>query len=283
MGRIDLALLLLDFNRWGFDKRQLAASTRDIYTYHLQKADRWMRDHRNKRLWRASLNDLEDYLRTTTKVGSTRNNRISAIKCFFTFLFAEGHRHTDVAQDLVRPKLNRPIYKALTAKQASAIATAARAKGPFVKALIYVMLFGGLRRDEVRLLKWSQVGQDGWIDVAGKGAKPRRIPLHPKAARALQACPKRDVEWVFESSRRPGEPLSKSRIADIVKEVGDLAGVDGLHPHVLRHTFATGLLESGSDLRTTQEAMGHADPKTTAGYLLVRNPRVEHAVGRLPF
>ena len=85
------------------------------------------------------------------------------------------------------------------------------------------------------------------------------------------------------SPRHEGRPISETYLRYIVRDAGNLAGIEHLHPHVLRHTFATRLLERGADLRSTQEVLGHSKLDTTAIYTRVRPARVAEAVEKLDF
>ena len=148
------------------------------------------------------------------------------------------------------------------------------------------MLYAGLRLNEVRTLPWTDFSPDGaWLTFEGKGRKTRTLPLHPKARSALERWRRATVSglYVFPSPQGEDRPLSKSHINKRFRELREEAQVPSLTPHVLRHSFATRLMESGADLRTVQEALGHASPKTTAVYTRVRPAGLLEAVERLTY
>lgn len=283
MARWNLTQLLREHRAWALSKRLLAPGTVELYQRLIRMTHRWLKDDRNKDVWRAGRADLEAYVASTAPVASTRNNRISALKSFFRFLVEEGHRQDDPAKDMEHYRVAEGIPKALTKAEGSALMVAAKDLSDFHHALIAVLLFTGLRREGVRKLRWDEIEQDGWLRVIVKGGKEQLIPLHPEVIEALRKLPKRHPVWVFPSRRLPDQPISKSKLATMVREVGEYAGVGGVYPHMLRHTFATRLMERGADLRTTQDALGHSSPRTTARYLKVRPLRSRTAYNRLDF
>jgi integrase/recombinase XerD len=149
---------------------------------------------------------------------------------------------------------------------------------------VLLALYTGARHDEIRRLTWPQIS-DGWVRLAGKGAKERAVPIHARLRPGLGAwrveCP--DPLWIFPSPACIGQPVGSTWVRRRVRAVGELAGIPGLHPHTLRHTFATALLDRDVNLRTVQELLGHARPETTVIYTHVRPARSAEAVGRLGF
>ena len=274
--------LLQHFSTWGFDERGWSKQTRKLYAYTAYRADAWLVAHRRPPLAEASIEDLRAFVVQLPASESSRNLARKALNAFGCFLVAEGVRADNPAALL--PKLRRPrsVPKALGVHEARLVAAQARAFGPMWEALVLLMLLGGLRATEVRLLRWEHV-QAGWLRFAGKGGRQRVVPVHPDAAAALTrwrtACP--SLEWVAPSSQRPDDAISYGLLRKVVHTIGDNAGVGGLHPHVLRHTAATRLVETGADLRSVQEFLGHSSLATTQIYTLVRPERVAAAVARL--
>jgi integrase len=156
--------------------------------------------------------------------------------------------------------------------------------GSMTYAFVCVLSYAGLRLSEAINLRWVNVG-DEWLRFdATKSKMERQIPLHTEASLALKKwrldC--LSAEWVFPSPRFEDRPFSVSHGQRLIGDLGDLVGIH-LHPHVLRHTFATVLLDTGADLRTVQEALGHASPTTTAIYTFIRPAKLKEAVARLDF
>lgn len=271
------------FVQWGFDARGWSHCTRRSYAYRIRAADKWLRVHRGG-LLRANQKDLAEYLASRPPCARTRNGIRAALVAFYAFTIQAGNRATNPATGIPRLREARHLPKALEADQAAAITRAAQAAEPMIAALVLGLLFQGLRREEARTLTWAQV-ERRFLRVRGKGARDRDLPVHEIWAAALvvwrAACT--DPQWVFPSPLHPGRPVSTRWIGDRVKEVGQAARVKGLHPHQLRHTFATGMLDSGADVRDVQGAMGHSSIATTGIYLRVRPMRLVEAFARLRF
>ncbi|MGE5239999.1 MAG: tyrosine-type recombinase/integrase [Chloroflexota bacterium] len=150
---------------------------------------------------------------------------------------------------------------------------------PFHQALHLLLYVGGARSDEARPLKWHQVDfTRGVVRLLGKGNKEREIPMCPSLSRSLQQLP-RQGEYVFPS-RVTGKAITDTRRA--IEFARKRAGITmHITPHMLRHSFATHLLEQGKDLRTIQELMGHEDIGTTQIYLKVSGALKKGAVDSL--
>ena len=234
----------------------------------------------------ASAADLRAYLFSTKPTAQTRNHIRQALIGFGAFAVDMGWAQSNNAAGLPRLPEVAPPPKALDVKQARRIAGVAGALPLADRTLVLIFLYGGLRKSEARRLQWTQVSDDGlWLRFAGKGARVREVPLHEQARGALVALrlAATDPRWVFPSPRRRDAPVSETYVRELLYTVGDMAGIPHLHPHQLRHTAATRLLERGADIRTVQEYLGHASPRTTAIYTRVRPARVLEATGRLDF
>lgn len=278
--------VLLEFERWGFDVKGWANATRSKYLRRVKAADAWLEENRGTSILWAKPDDLKAYVYSTTTSARNRNNVRQALVGFYDFMVDRGWIDVNPALALSRLPEPQLLPKALDVDQASRILAALQVMNPMDALMVTLMLYGGLRKSEVRLLQWRDVSADNeWVTVNGKGSKQRMIPLHETAQDALirwrvQAV---DAQWVFPSPRLKGRPVSESYIKGLLYEVGELAGVPGLHPHLLRHTAATRLLEKGATLREVQEFLGHADPKTTAIYTKVRPANLKDAVARLDY
>lgn len=285
-GSRELHLLLSRFVRWGFDNRQWTEATRRRYYATGRQVDTWLRANRATTILKANTDDLSAWLASTSKHPGTRNAYRGALRAFYDYAKATGKRRGDNPVDAI-PRVRQPdtVPRALTHDQATAVLVAARAHGQVWAALIGVMLYGGLRRSEARTLEWGMVDRTGYLRFIRKGRSEHVVPLHPDAMAALLAweanCP--SGVYVFPSPRTPTRPMSTNHMAAHVHEVGSNAGLPGLTPHVLRHTFATELLEEGADVPTVADALGHKRVATTSIYLKVRPARVAEAIGRLSF
>lgn len=279
--------ILTRFETWGFDAKGWSAATRDGYSARILAADRWLTEHRGISVLWAVPKDLEAFLFSTPPHPRTRNYVRNALIGFGHFLVAEFSAPINPALGLPRLREPQSIPKALSPDQARQVAAVAPALGPMGHALVAVLLYGGLRKSEARLLEWSSVDLgDGWLRFRGKGDKDRAVPLHEHARLALVRWRSLNDEarWVFPSPRRFAHPVSPHHIHNLIRDAGHLAGIERLHPHALRHTAATYLLEAtDGDIRTVQEFLGHADLKTTSIYAHVRPVRLKEAMGKLDY
>jgi integrase/recombinase XerD len=213
--------------------------------------------------------------------------KASALRQFFGFAVDEGWRRDDPSGALPAPRIRRPLPNVLGHDQITALFARAEeeAAGDDPKALrqlaLIELLYGsGLRATELVALPLSAVPRDApFLTITGKGGQVRLVPV---GARALEAL----ARWV---AVRPGLPasrylfpshkgphLSRVRLFQLIKGLAARAGLDpaAISPHVLRHAFATHLLEGGADLRVLQMLLGHADIATTQIYTHVDAARL---------
>ncbi|WP_448586947.1 tyrosine-type recombinase/integrase [Thermaurantiacus sp.] len=218
----------------------------------------------------------------------------SALRRFFAFLEAEGIRADNPAVRLAPVAPARPLPKTLAPAEVEAMLEAAAARlrdhpSPSNRRLVALveLLYGsGLRASELVALPRNAIraGTAGMV-VRGKGGRERLVPVSPAAAAAVaawQAHVAPGSRYLFPSGRGH---LSRARLFQIVKTLGREAGLDPqrVSPHVLRHAFATHMLERGADLRTLQTFLGHADISTTERYTHVATRHlVEAVVSRHP-
>lgn len=243
-------------------------------------------------LKRAARDDVRKYLASLTKAGiaaSSQARKLSALRQFFGFLYTEGIRRDDPTSAIDAPKRGRPLPKVLTREDLDSLTEAAREQdGPEGVRLLCVveMLYAaGLRVTELAGLPLAAVrGKDGFIIVRGKGRKERMAPLNPSARRAIKAyldvrhafLPKGEESKFLFPSRSAEGCLTRRRVHQMLKELAFKANIDPdkLSPHVLRHAFATHLVEGGADLRSVQTLLGHADIATTQIYTHVASDRL---------
>lgn len=277
-------LQLVQFRAWGFDAQGWRESTRNAYAKRIAAGDRWLHSHRGVCIVGATRDDLRAWLAQMPTNPRTRNHSRNALVGFYAFLVDTHVRLDDPTAGIASLPEPASVPKALAHTVAGEVLDAAAGFGPMWDAMVALLLFAGLRASEVRMLEWNQV-QGDWLMIVGKGGKQRMLPTHPDAAVRLEAwrdeCT--DARWVFPSPRIPDQALSDGWLRRKVREIGDAAGIAGLHPHALRHTAATELLESGADVRTVQDFLGHASLQTTQIYIKVRPERLAEAVGRLGF
>jgi integrase/recombinase XerD len=220
-----------------------------------------------------------------TTAPSTQSRKLSALRQFYGFLYAEGFRSDDPTQTLSSPRPQRPLPKILSAADVEALIAAAASdvtpEGVRLLLIVEMLYGGGLRVSELAGLPLASAkARDGFIRIVGKGNKERFAPLG-EAARAVLAVylqvrstfvPKgstaKTAERYLFCSRSAEGFLTRRRLHQLLKGLALKAGLDPakLSPHVLRHAFATHLVEGGADLRSVQTLLGHADIATTQIY-----------------
>ena len=244
----------------------------------------------------AGTDDLRGYLARQSENGMaarTLARRLSALRQFYRFLYAEGLRQDNPTTAIDSPRQGRSLPKVLDEAEVERLLGAARGRegpdGQRLRALIEVLYATGLRISELVTLPLSAIARDPRVlIVRGKGGKERMIPLGEAARAALadyRAARKsflkgrQDSPWLFPS-RGKGGHLTRHRVAQLLKELAVEAGIQPskVSPHVLRHAFASHLLDHGADLRSVQQMLGHADISTTQIYTHVLNERLKSLV-----
>jgi len=235
--------------------------------------------------------DLTAYLKKRREeevTASTLRLNIIALKLFFRFLHARGFIPKDVADPISSPKLDRHLPGTLGVQDIESILGAidvSEKLGLRDRAIIELFYSSGLRLSELAELVLNLLYlEEQTVRVTGKGSKTRVVPLGGKAKDALEVYlelerpeleKKGSGDEVFLSQR--GQGLTRQRIWQILRERAGKAGLDPdlVHPHLLRHSFATHLLSNGADLRVIQEMLGHADISTTQIYTHVDSKRLK--------
>ncbi|GAO77420.1 MULTISPECIES: tyrosine recombinase [unclassified Sphingopyxis] len=223
---------------------------------------------------------------------SSAARKLSALRQFFAFLQGEGERADNPALDIARPATRRPLPRILTHahvarlfEQAGEEASGETPPAAAVRMLLLLeLLYGsGLRASElVSLPRRAIAGEREYLIVRGKGDKERLVPLSERAREALDRWVPLLADgstWLFPSGKAH---ISRVRLFQMLRELAARAGIDpaAISPHVLRHAFATHLLEGGADLRALQLMLGHADIATTEIYTHVDSRRLVELVNK---
>ncbi|MGY0505533.1 site-specific tyrosine recombinase XerD [Luteimonas sp. e5] len=272
-------------------ERGLARSTLDSYRRDLAGFARWFGQGRPA-LAHARRSDLFDYLRWRLQQGyAARSNArlLSALRALHGWMLRQQLRTDDPAALLESPRLPGRLPKALGEGQVEALLQApdtATAEGLRDRAMLELMYAAGLRVSELTGLPAAAVNlRQGLLRVSGKGGKERLVPIGEEAQHWLQrylvqARPKllraqHDALPLFLAGE--GEPLTRQQCWRQVKRHAVAAGIDPsrVSPHVLRHSFATHLLNHGADLRTLQMLLGHGSLSTTQIYTLVAREKLK--------
>ena len=230
----------------------------------------------------ASADDIIDWMEALRKAGrkpSTVGRRLAAARGFFRHLGQEGKSHQDPTEHIERPRLPRPLPKTLSPRAAAALVETpdvSTPRGLRDRALLELLYASGLRATECLTLASGDVNLSaGYVQCVGKARKERIVPVGEEALawirryvsevrpRVLRG--RRDTGRLFLSPR--GGALTRQALWCIIRRAARTAGIRArVSPHVLRHCFASHLLEGGADLRAVQTMLGHADISTTQIY-----------------
>ena len=215
---------------------------------------------------------------------STVARKASALRQFYGFVLDQGLRADDPSSALPRPAPRRPLPKILSHSEVEALfsraemeAVGERPAAVRLLALIELLYGSGLRATELVALPLGAVPRDApLLTVTGKGSQQRMVPVSGRARQAMSrwlAVRPGDSRYLFPSR---GKHLTRVRLFQLIKGLATRAGIDAakVSPHVLRHAFATHLLEGGADLRVLQTLLGHADIATTQIYTHVDAARL---------
>jgi integrase/recombinase XerD len=263
---------------------RLAARTIDAYRRDLTAFADW----RGSSVAAASTDDLERYLAELRAAGlaaTTIARRAAALRSFFRHQVLVGARGENPAAELPLPRRARRLPRTLSPGEAERLIEAARGTSPRAlrdRALVELLYGAGLRVSEAVGLERSGADLDGrLVRAAGKGGKERIVPIGRQAVDALRRYLSRGRPFL-DRRHRPelflnaqGGPLTRAGAFLILRRLAEKAGLDParVHPHLIRHSFATHLLEGGADLRSVQEMLGHADLSTTELYTHVSDRR----------
>src|SRR5690606_32438281 len=275
-------------------ERDASPHTLAAYGRDLADAENWLGDGG---LMAAPQEALEAWFADLSRRGlsaATAARRRASVRQFYRFALGEGWRTDDPSRRLDAPKQGRSLPKTLSRDEIEALLAAAgaadSAAGLRLIALVEMADASGLRVSELLALKVEAVRRDpAYLMVRGKGGKERLAPLNTAAREAIKAwldardaarkpgAP--DSPWLFPSHGKSGH-LTPRRFAQLLDQAAVSAGIDPsrVSPHVLRHAFATHLLEGGADLRVVQTLLGHADISTTQIYTHVATDRLSQVV-----
>jgi integrase/recombinase XerD len=234
-------------------------------------------------------NDLLDYMSSLQGTISVRSaaRSLSALKMFFRFLVYDGKIEKSPARLLNTPKLPRKLPGVLSLEDVDRLLSQPDPTthlGQRDKAMLELLYATGLRVSELVGLKLTNINLEaGYIRTVGKGSKERMVPMGGKALEALKDFLDDGRVRLLKNKMDPhlflnarGKPLTRQGFWKIIKQYGLKSGLRGpITPHILRHSFASHLLECGADLRAVQVMLGHADISTTQIYTHVTRDRLK--------
>ena len=284
------------FLQHGAVERGLSPRTLEAYGQDLARFARHVREQGVERVSGLERRHVVGFLESLAAEGLAARSRarmLVATRRFLRFLLATGQIKQDPSEGALSPRLGRALPKLLRPEESAALLAAAAGEEPLAlrdRAMLEVLYGGGLRVTElVELPRSALDARAGVLRVFGKGRRERIVPLGEPAlaavARYLEAgraqlarAARRPSEALFLSRR--GAPMSRQNFFERLRQYATLAGIprERVSPHVLRHAFATDLLEGGADLRAVQAMLGHADLATTQIYTHVSRKRLRELV-----
>ena len=276
-------------------ERRLADHTLESYSRDLQRLGSFAAalDKSPQQMERRDLENFVDGLMHEGLSPRSVARTVAAVRGFYRFAALTQHLATNPADDLQAPRAWPALPKFLGVEEVERLITqpdVGTARGLRDRALIEVLYATGLRVSELIRLRASDLNLEaGYLSTTGKGNKQRIVPIGDQAAEWLtkyiregrpELLGRRTSPWLFVNARRAGG-LSRVGFWKILKSYGRKAGLPRtLSPHVLRHSFATHLLEHGADLRSIQMMLGHADLSTTQIYTHVLEARLRAVYDR---
>lgn len=288
-------------------ERGAATNTLEAYRRDLETFSRFLTRRKTSSLAEARSADITSYLKALAEQGmaaSSRARHLSAVRQFYKFLLAEGRIAEDPTHGIQGPKVGQPLPKTLSVAEVDRLITRARdriaetsGRERFAALRLYCLIellyATGMRVTELVSLPRSVLqGDSRVLTIKGKGGRERMVPLNAAARAALDRylevgqhedddglAPMLKTRWLFPSRSAEGH-LTRQRLAQELKELALEAGIDPrrVSPHVLRHAFASHLLDRGADLRAVQQLLGHADISTTQIYTHVLEERLRRLV-----
>jgi len=286
-------------------ERGAAPNTIDAYRRDLEDFRSFVED-RGSSLATAASADVSAYLAAGSAAGlkaASRARRLSAVRQLYRFLTAEGHVGIDPTHGLAGPRKQRALPKTLNVAEVDRLIAAAARRAETAQAserpralrlycLMEMLYATGMRVSElVSLPRNVLAGDTRVLTIRGKGGRERLVPLNAAAIAALDRYLRLGAvedgsvaatvatKWLFPSRGAQGH-LTRQRFGQDLKVLAEEAGLDPerVSPHVLRHAFASHLLDRGADLRSVQQLLGHADISTTEIYTHVLEERLKKLV-----
>lgn len=272
----------------------LSKNTLQSYRLDLESFSGWLLQKENKHLDQAVQADIQQYLAVRFPQSKPRSisRLIASLRRFYRHALREGRITVDPTLQIDSPKLPRSLPKSLNEEEVEALLNAPDTVQPIGmrdRAMLELLYACGLRVSELVGLKVTEVSlQEGVIRVTGKGSKTRLVPMGEEAVEWLgqylkssrpEILQKRLSDSLFVTQR--GAAMTRQAFWYLIKRYALLAGIHKpMSPHVLRHAFATHLLNHGADLRVVQLLLGHADISTTQIYTHVARERLKqlHAI-----
>ncbi len=267
-----------------------SVNTRDSYQYDLISLARF---YKNRNILYLNKEDIQEYLRKCDKKAKTKAHYLTSINNFYKYLVNNNKLKINPCENIKMPKLEKKLPVYLTYEEVDNLLniSTSTAYDKRNKAMLEVLYASGVRISELCNLTMSNLFlDDNMIKVFGKGSKERIIPINDIAKKYLldyleygrgELLGTKDSEYVFISSRHT--KITRQAFFKFLKKLCEEKGIKkNISPHILRHSFATHLLNNGADLRVVQELLGHSDIVTTQIYTHLTNKKLEHEYEKHP-
>lgn len=256
-------------------ERRMSAHTLDAYRRDLAALAEWSAQHADADLLLLETEQLRSFVAAEHRRGlspKSLQRRLSACRSFYQWLLRHGRIAASPAAATRAPKAPRKLPQVLDADEATRLVEVPTdvPLGLRDRALLELFYSSGLRLSELCALRWWDLDlSHGFVTVLGKGGKQRKVPVGSHARNALKAwrSEQHGANDAHVFPGRAGGPISQRAVQIRLKQLAQRQGLfKHVHPHMLRHSFASHILESSGDLRGVQELLGHADIATTQIY-----------------
>jgi len=282
--------LLDQFLHYILVEKGLSKNTIDAYSHGLNRFLDYLREKGIQEMPKVSKLDIRAFLLGLKRQGlSTKSvvRNLAAIRSFFRFLIQEGILDANPIEEIESPKIERKLPEILTLKEVEQLLGQPNSQTPLGirdRAMLEALYATGMRVSELTKLPVQQVNlEGGYVLVFGKGSKERIVPLGSEAMKWIALYLNSARERLAKGKESPslfinrsGRGMSRQQFWKNIKAYGRRAGIrKRITPHLLRHSFASHLLEGGADLRSVQLMLGHADISTTQIYTHVTGERLK--------
>ncbi len=236
-----------------------------------------------------NIKDYLNFINSRQYSAKSQARKLSALKSFYAFLLQENQVKTNPAQAVQTPKLSKSLPKALSESDIKTLIEEAYKKDAMSATMLEILYATGIRVSELVALKISDIKDNfNFLLVLGKGDKEREVPLTSIAKEQLKAWvilhknKYKKTLWLFPS-KTVSKHITREGFAKRLKQLANTCGLDSskISPHKLRHSFATHMLEHGSDLKTIKDILGHADIATTEIYTNVSSKHLQKLVNTM--
>ncbi len=268
-------------------EKGLSKNTLSAYKQDMKKYGSFLLDNKTDIL-NATKEDIVRFIEILKEQGysaSSIGRAISSIRSFYRYIIYERISDNDPTENITSPKKWKTVPKALSLREVISLLEANRESRFALRdvAMLELLYSSGLRVSELISIKMEDISSEaGYIRVFGKGSKERLVPVNARVIEKIKDYnetlrpqllkgPDNSLH-LFLSNR--GKQITRQRFWQILKEIGKITGIK-VTPHMIRHSFATHLLEGGADLRAVQKMLGHSDISTTQIYTKVTSERLK--------